>query len=173
MGRASGDDVATDEKFTGRAIHPDYNVGLLLYDEILSRVTAANWGDEAAGLWSKGGVYNSRYIYPHLKFRPTDSLEFRAAYLMAWPDKPDGGIILCKEGDLVDGKEHTCEKYEAEDDHLGTEINLAVHHTFHEHIKVALETAWAKTSDRIPLEGAGLNPEGKFFTLQARAAFEF
>jgi hypothetical protein len=56
---------------------------------------------------------------------------------------------------------------------LGWEINLGLHHDFHEHIKVAVETAWAKTSDRVPLTRAGLNPDGEFFTLQARAAFEF
>jgi hypothetical protein len=172
-GYASGDDNVIDEKFTGRAIHPDYNVGLLLYDEILSRVTAASYTDAAAGLWSKGGVYNSRYIYPHLKFRPTDNLEFIGAFLMAWPDKPDGTNILCKDGDEIDGEKLDCAAYDAKDDHLGWEVNLAAQHTFHEHIKVALEAAWAKTSDRIPLDRAGLNPDGEFFTFQARAAFEF
>ena len=125
VGYASGDDNVVDEKFTGRAIHPDYNVGLLLYDEILSRVTAASFTDAAAGLWSKGGVYNSRYIYPHLKYRPTDNLEIIGAYLLAWPDKPDGTNILCKEGDEVDGKKLECAAYEAKDDHLGFEVNLA------------------------------------------------
>jgi len=173
VGYASGDDNVIDEKFTGRAIHPDYNVGLLLYDEILSRVTAASYTDAAAGLWSKGGVYNSRYIYPHLKFRPTDNLELIGAYLLAWPDKPDGTNILCKEGDEIDGEKLECAAFDAEDDHLGWEVNVGAHHKFHEHINVALEAAWAKTSDRVPLDRAGLNPEGKFFTLQARAAFEF
>ena len=40
-------------------------------------------------------------------------------------------------------------------------------------MNVALEAAWARTTDRISLEAAGLNPDGKFFTLQARAAFVF
>jgi hypothetical protein len=172
-GYASGDDNVGDQKFTGRAIHADYNVGLLLYDEILSRVTAASYQQDGKGLWSKGGVYNSRYIYPHIKIRPTDNLEFIGAYLMAWPDKPDGAIILCNDGDEIDGKKLECATYDAKDKHLGWEVNLGAQHTFHEHIKVALEAAWAKTSDRIPLENARLNPDGKFFTLQARAAFEF
>ena len=172
-GYASGDDNVIDAKFTGRPIHPDYNVGLLLYDEILSRVTAASYTDDATGLWSKGGVYNSKYIYPHIKYRPSENLEFRAAYLLAWPDKPDGTNILCAEGDEIDGVPLDCSSMDAKDSHIGWEVNLGVHHDFHEHIKVALETAWAKTSDRIPLSRAGLNPDGKFYTLQARAAFEF
>ena len=172
-GYASGDDNVIDDRFTGRPIHSDYNVGLLMYDEILSRVTAANYTDSVKGLWSKGGVYNSRYIYPHLKFRPSENLELRAAYLLAWPDKPDGTNVLCAEGDELDGEPLECASTDASDSHLGWEVNLGVHHDFHQHIKVALEAAWAETSDRIPLERAGLNPSGKFFTMQARAAFEF
>jgi len=172
-GYASGDDNVIDDKFTGRPIHSDYNVGLLLYDEVLSRVTAANYTESARGLWSKGGVYNSRYIYPHVKVRPAENLELRAAYLLAWPDKPDGTNILCAEGDEIDGEAIECASMDATDDHLGWEVNLGVHHDFHEHIKVALEAAWARTSDRIPMERAGLNLDGKFYTLQARAAFEF
>ena len=73
----------------------------------------------------------------------------------------------------MDGKPLECASTDASDSHLGWEINLGVHHHFHQHIKVALEAAWAETSDRIPLERAGLNPSGEFFTMQARAAFEF
>ena len=168
-GYASGDDNVSDENFTGRALHSDYNVGLLLYEEVLSRVSAAAFQGDASALASKGGVYNSRYIYPHVKFRPMDNLEIIAAYLLAWPDKVDGAVIQCGEGD----DEEICSNFDAKDSTLGWEIDLGVKHTFHEHIKVSLEAAWAKTSDRVPLEAAGLNPDGKFFTLQARAAFEF
>ncbi|MEC8194401.1 MAG: hypothetical protein VX127_16815 [Myxococcota bacterium] len=172
-GYASGDENVIDDRFTGRPIHSDYNVGLLIYDEILSRVTAANYTDSVKGLWSKGGVYNSRYIYPHLKFRPAENLELRTAYLLAWPDKPDGTNVLCAADDELDGEPLECASTDASDSHLGWELNVGVHHDFHQHIKVALEAAWAETSDRIPLERAGLNPSGKFFTMQARAAFEF
>ena len=168
-GYASGDDNVSDAKFTGRPLHSDYNVGLLLYEEVLSRVSAAGFTGDASALASKGGVYNSRYIYPHIKYRPSDNLEFIAAYLLAWPDKVDGGIIQCGEGD----PKKVCSSFDAKDSTLGWEVDVGVKHTFHEHIKVAIEAAWAKTSDRVPLESAGLNPDGKFFTLQARAAFEF
>lgn len=168
-GYASGDDNVTDDRFTGRALHPDFNVGLLLYEEVLSRVTEAAYPGDASSLASNGGVYNSRYIYPHLKFRPTETIEIIAAYLVAWPDKVDGSVIQCGEGD-DDG---VCSSFEANDATLGWEVDLGIRHTFHEHINVALEAAWARTSDRVPLEAAGLNPSGKFFSLQARAAFQF
>ena len=62
-GYASGDTNVQDGDFTGRPLHPDHNVGLLMYEEILSRVTAVSWSEDAKGLWSNGGVYNSRYIF--------------------------------------------------------------------------------------------------------------
>ena len=40
----------------------------------------------------------------HVKFRPSDNLELIGAYLLAWPDKPDGTNVLCKKGDEVNGK---------------------------------------------------------------------
>jgi hypothetical protein len=168
-GYASGDEDVNDDRFTGRALHSDYNVGLLLYEEVLSRVSAAAFPGDASSLASKGGVYNSRYIYPHIKFRPSENLEFIAAYLVAWPDAIDGAVIQCGDGD----DEEICNTFDAKDSTLGWEVDLGVKHTFHEHINVSLEAAWARTTDRISLEAAGLNPDGEFFTLQARAAFEF
>ena len=88
---------------------------------------------------------------------------------MAWPDKADGAVIQCGEGD----SEEICNTFDAKDSSLGWEVDLGVKHTFHKHMNVALEAAWARTTDRISLEAAGLNPDGKFFTLQARAAFVF
>ena len=32
---------------------------------------------------------------------------------------------------------------------------------------------YAQTTDRIPVEKADLNPDGRFFTLQSRVAYEF
>lgn len=172
-GYASGDDDVTDDDFTGRPLNADHNVGLLLYEEILSRVTAQNWTTGAQGLWSKGGVYNSRYIYPSFTFRPMEGWEINMAYLLAWPDRPDGVNILCAETDTIKGEKLECAKYEATDQHLGWEVDVGVKHRFHKHVLFALEGAYARTSDRIPLEAAGLNQAGKFFTLQSRVAFEF
>jgi hypothetical protein len=172
-GYASGDDDVTDDNFSGRPLNPDHNVGLLLYEEILSRVTAHNWTEDARGLWSKGGVYNSRYIYPSFTFRPMNGWEINTAYLLAWPDRPDGVNILCTNSDTYKGEKLECAKYDATDHHLGWEIDVGVKHQFHKHILFAVEGAYARTSDRIPLDRTGLNPEGKFYTLQSRIAFEF
>jgi hypothetical protein len=173
-GLASGDDNVADKDFTGRTIHPDFNVGLLFYDQIMSRVTAATWGDSASGLWSKGGVYNSKYIFPSITLKPVSGLEVNMAYLRAWPDRADGANILCKKGDKVGGEPLECGDYQAKDDHLAWEVDLGAHYRFHgEHMLIGVEAAYAETSDRIPVERAGLNPKGEFLTVQSRIAFEF
>ena len=166
-GFASGDDYVADKDFTGRALHPDHNVGLLLYEEVIARVTSQIWGDAGRGLWSNGGVYNSRYIFPNVRVSPVDDWEVIGAFLGAWPHKPDGAFILCKDGDDVD-----CSLYDATASMLGWEVDLAVKHRWHEHVLFSLEGGYARATDRLPLEVAGLNPDGGFFTVQSRLAFE-
>ncbi len=175
-GYASGDDKAADENFTGRALNPDYNVGLILYEEVMARVTSETWSEEAKGLWSSGGVYNSRYIYPTVKYRPLPNWEVIGAFLVAWPDKPDGSRIFCSEDDGID-----CAQYNATKKIIGWEADLAVKHKFHDHINFTLEGGYAHVTDRLPLETTGLgyetddegNTYGNYFTLQSRIAYEF
>lgn len=174
-GFASGDDNVADANFTGRPLHPDHNVGLLLYEEVLAYVTAATWTTGAEGLWSNGGVYNSRYIYPQVTWRPMNNWEVIGAWLMAWPHKPDGSRILCAPDDDVE-----CSSTTATASSLGWEADLAVKHRFHEHVLFSLEGGYARTTDRLPYESVGLHyslkdgkPVGNFFTVQSRVAFEF
>lgn len=175
-GFASGDENPADYDFTGRPISPDYNVGLLLYEEILSRVTAGVWTDAADGLWSRGGVYNSRYLFPQVTWTPMDGWEVIGAYLVAWPHKPDGAIIFCSADDEV-----PCADPRANASTLGWEADLAVKHRFHQHVLFSLETGYARTTDRLNYEKAGLHSStnadgqtvGNFFTLQSRIAYEF
>jgi len=171
-GYASGDHNVADADFTGRPLHKDYNVGLLLYEQVLARVTAELWTESAAGLWSEGGVYNSRYLHPAVFLYPFEGwdvgkTEVIAAFLVAWPDQPDGAIIRCREG------EDQCEQHLATADILGWEADLALKHRWHEHLLFSLELGWAHATDRLPLETAGLDPGGQFFTLQSRIGWEF
>ena len=168
QGMASGDNNVADEKFTGRPLHSDHNVGLLLYEEVISRVTSALWSESAEGLWSQGGVYNSIYLNPRVSVYPLDNWEVLAGFLTAFPHKPDGRLILCAEGDSVE-----CSQYDATAPILGWEFDLAIKHRFHKHVLFSMETGFAKATDRLPLEAAGLNPKGNFFTFQSRIAYEF
>ncbi|NOY25316.1 MAG: hypothetical protein GXP62_05535 [Oligoflexia bacterium] len=174
-GYASGDDNPGDANFTGRPLHPDYNVGLLIYEEVLAYVTAATWTDSASGLWSNGGVYNSRYIYPQATWSPMDNWHITGAWLMAWPDKPDGSRILCAADDKV-----SCASVDATAKTIGWEADLAIKHRFHEHVLFSLEAGYARTTDRLPYESVGLayttkdgKAVGNFFTLQSRIAYQF
>ena len=172
-GYASGDENVADQSFTGRPLHADYNVGLLLYEEILSRVTAYTWTESAKGLWSNGGVYNSRYIFPTVKIRPLENWELIGGFLMAWPDRPDGSRVLCSSTDTVGGEDLDCALENATADTLGWEADGAIKHRFHNHILLSLEAGYASVTDRVPLENTGLNPDGTFFTFQSRIAYEF
>lgn len=172
-GYASGDDVATDKDFTGRALNPDHNVGLLLYEEVLARVTATNWTSEARGLWSRGGVYNSRYIFPTAHLYPLDNWEVLAGFVTAWPDKPDGVNIRCSSGDARIDECSSPSSLQATAATIGWEVDAGIKHTWHEHVDLAIEGGYAETTDRINTEGAGLNPEGKFFTFQTQLQYRF
>lgn len=172
-GFASGDNNVADADFTGRPIHPDFNVGLILYDEILARATAYTWTDGARGLWSNGGVYNSRYIFPTLSYRPMDKWEVIGGYLLAWPHKPDGAIIQCAEGDKAGGEKIECPAYNASAKELGWEVDLALKHTFHNHILFSVEGGYAAVSDRIDMAAIDLDPDGKVWTVQTRIAYDF
>ena len=175
-GYASGDNQPTDADFTGRPLHPDHNVGLIFYEEIMSRVTEEAWGTGAKGLWSNGAVYNSRYIFPNVRYRPLPNWEISAAWLMAWPDQPDGSRIYCAEGDEVD-----CPVDAATDDYLAWEADVAIKHRRADHINFSVEGGFAHVTDRIPLKSAGLAYEtddqgrtfGDFWTVQSRIAYEF
>ena len=77
VGHASGDDNVADEDFTGRPLHPDHNAGILLYEEVIARVTAETWTTGAEALWSGGGVYNSHYCLLYTSPSPRDVEESR------------------------------------------------------------------------------------------------
>ncbi len=170
-GYASGDANPNDDRFQVRALNQDYNVGLLLYEEVLANVTRALWTDTARGLWSNGGVYNSRYIFPTVTYEPMDNWQLVGGFLMAWPDKADGAFIRCRSSDKVGCDAPPASQ--ATSDSLGWEVDVALKHTFHKHLLFSVEAGWARTTDRVPLAAAGLDPSGKFFTLQSRFGWQF
>jgi len=158
-GLASGDDNPGDEVFTGRALHPDHNVGLLLYEEILARVSQNVWEGKLNGLRSKGGVYNSKYIYPHVSLEFLPGWRIVAAYLLAFPDSPDGAVI--RTDDQSDATT------------LGWEVDAALKIRWAQHMDFSLEGAYAQVTDRIPYENHGLTKDGAAWTIQTRLAYLF
>lgn len=158
-GFASGDENASDERFTGRALNPDYNVGLLLYEELIARVSAYTWSEAARGLWSGGGVYNSRYLFPTLRYSPAKDWSVTGGFLVAFPHKPDGAVILTDE--------------DAESPILGWEANMAVKGRLNDVVLLSVEGGYAQLSDRLPWENVGVTIDGRAWTIQSRIAYEF
>ncbi|MEQ1571935.1 MAG: hypothetical protein ABMA64_40280, partial [Myxococcota bacterium] len=170
-GFASGDDDVADAEFTGRALHPDHNVGLLLYEQVLAQVTASQRTTSARGLWSNGGVVASRYVNPVVSVEVRPDTHVVGGFVAAWPNRPDGAVIRCKSTDAVPCT--TPAALQPEADALGWELDLALKHTWQQHLLFSLEAGYARVTDRLPLEAAGLDPDGAYLTVQSRVAWQF
>lgn len=172
-GFASGDDNVNNSTFSGRALHPDYNVGLVLYEEVLARVTANLWGENAKGLRSKGGVYDSHYINPRVYLTPMRDVQLIGGFLAALPAKADGAIIRCTDKDV---ELRGCAVATAKSPILGWETDFGVKARFADHFLFSLETGYAHATDRVSLAAAGLQTNdkggGNFWTFQSRLAWE-
>ena len=167
-GQAAGDKDYRDATFRYRPMHPDHNVGLVLYEEFLRQRTAASLAGAFSGalvagrtpavtaLQSGGGVVDSYYFIPTVVLQPFDFAVLRMAVLTAWSHKQDG--ILFQKGR---GR------------HIGTEVDMG------------LDLTWGMGDDDLRhlffrLEGGYLffGPQVRpdydasgAFTVQARLAF--
>lgn len=194
VGHASGDDVLLDEVFTGRALHEDHNVGLILYEQVLAQRTVEKFvGDpDLQGLWSNGGVYNSTYINPRLIFSPGDIFEFRLGFLMAFADEIDGAIMPLLKNE--DGVQELNNDAITETRLLGTEVDLGIHMKWlDDHILIGMEVGYMHAGRRLgrttqyqdPRDAAAplsynaaqydqiVNRLNNVWTLQGRFAFVF
>ncbi|MEZ4400030.1 MAG: hypothetical protein R3B06_08425 [Kofleriaceae bacterium] len=151
VGHASGDDVLEDEHFKQRAMHPDFNVGLILFEETLRELTARAYGvpffsnenpQGALGLMSNGGVINANYIFPKARWRPTPvaRTELTAGVLAAWVDTlATGGTALFR---ACSGPNGTCAADETSSTYLGTEVDVAARAYFAGNMRVSVEAGF-------------------------------
>ena len=151
LGHASGDEILEDEHFKQRAIHPDFNVGLILFEETLRELTARTYGvpfysdanpQGALGLMSNGGVINANYVFPKFKWRPTPvaRTELTAGVLLAWVDTlATGGTALFR---ACSGAGGTCAPDETSSKHLGTEVDVTAKAYFAGNMRVSLEAGF-------------------------------
>jgi hypothetical protein len=142
VGHASGDDRLEDESFKQRSLHPDYNVSLILFEEILREASARTFGppfysDEnpegAKGLMSNGGVINANYGALKGRYRPgIAGLTLIGQALFAWVDeKPVTGTAIFPYADELDGT------------FMGTEIDVAAKTSWAgDHIDFSLEAGY-------------------------------
>ena len=123
LGFSSGDGVFfNDDQLTVRALHPDYHVGLLIYQVALANTTALAMGEALRPLWSRGGVWNSTYIWPQVRYELIPGVEVHGAFLLAWADELVGTIYVNNRDDLND---RDCGVLEG-DCMLGWEADLAL-----------------------------------------------
>jgi hypothetical protein len=170
LGHASGDDDPTDEKFQQRSLHPDHNVGLILFEETLRELSARTYGppfvssenpNGAEGFFSNGGVINANYLHPKVRYHlPGKKVTIVSSVLMAWVDKlAIAGPSMFFEPEPGDPDTGS---------YLGTEVDLAIKAQFSGKMHFSLETGYLHFGGA--LKSVLPNKDGSF-TLQSRIAF--
>lgn len=103
-GIASGDKDPSDDVSRAFRFDPDYHVGMILFQEVLGRMSAvavervadpallykAPSGYKTAA--TNGAVTNAVYIFPTVRYFPFEDLELRASFLWARGVAPVGSI---------------------------------------------------------------------------------
>ena len=148
-GAASGDADPLDKKARIFSFDPDYNVGLIAYEEVMAGLTAGSAqrvsdpeivGRPPAGvelLATQGAVTNSFYWTLNVIFSPLDFLTLKAGYLDVWLIAPltdlymstlRGGIAVNAFGLEDPGK------------HFGREVDLGAefHRDLHARVSLSL-----------------------------------
>lgn len=135
LGYASGDSDPRDGVARTFAMHSDHNVGLLLFEELLPRLTARSAdrvadpelsGLPAAGLRhgiAQGGVSNAVYLHPTLRVRPVSTLDVRVGWVLAFAAAP---VVDLYETALNGGYNASWGGAEAGGSLYGNEVDLAV-----------------------------------------------
>jgi len=147
IGYASGDANSTDQKARTLSFHSDYNVGLLLYDEILPKVQARSMErlvdpdlsqTPPSGLRygvSQGGVSNSFYTQLCTTWS-TETLLIRAGWLHAYSAVPlsDAYQSGISGGYLKDHLGENAEQYA-----LGNELDIRLQYSPIQNIRLILD----------------------------------
>lgn len=110
-GFVSGDDNPGDKNLKSIPLHPDFNVGFILYEDVLARYTGKiasdieeNTGKNGEFFASKGGVFGSYYFMPTLGFFPFETIGAYLSTLVAFSnqllmiDPSTGKQIFGREG---------------------------------------------------------------------------
>lgn len=167
-GQASGDNTYKDQTYRERAMHPDHNVGLILYSEFLRQrsaslrsitypiFTSSSPSIDGPGGQTTGGVLNSFYFMPTVSLEFLETLTMRLGVLSAWSHKQDGFFFPKDRGR-----------------HIGTEVDMGFDVKWGmgddtlRHMLLRLEAGYL-------LFGSQVSPDYRsngVFSLQARLAF--
>jgi hypothetical protein len=184
LGYNSGDDNLADTSVKQRPTDPDYNVGLILFPEVVRERAARVFGppfisaaypDGARPFMTDGGAVDAKYVLPKVRYRPGfGGFEFVGQVLFAWVDQWSDApnVFVCPQAG-VSAKNCTASKY------LGTEFDLAIKDHFADnHMDFSLETGYLKFGDVLKTgsDQSGrtvINAPPGAFSLQVRLAYLF
>jgi len=152
VGQSSGDDVYGNDTFTQRPMHSDFAVGLILYREFLRERSAtalaqrlnsnvAGTLSPARSLQTNGGVVNSYFLHPRVRWHVNKSLTLKLALLMAWSHKSGPDNFLFDKVSCA-GESGVCME-----NYIGTEIDVGVDFRWagrvgHEHLLLRLDMGY-------------------------------
>jgi hypothetical protein len=135
VGHSRGDEqlIGGDGVFKMFPVHADYRVGLLMYPMVLYARSANTFGGSASGaLNSGGGIFNSTYFMPKLRYRikgQTNEIELIGQGIFAWADTLNGGYTPGFATDYFsprdDYKDNECKLFDS-DCNIGWEADIAV-----------------------------------------------
>ncbi|HJL48319.1 MAG TPA: hypothetical protein RMG45_20845, partial [Polyangiaceae bacterium LLY-WYZ-15_(1-7)] len=166
-GFASGDGrLFNDPTLSVRPLHPDYHVGLLMYQVGLSTLTAIGLGEEIRPLWSRGGVWNSHYVFPQVRYTILPGIEVHAAFLTAWARALLPTVYTNERADFTDT---ACGPFE-KDCHVGWEVDLAFRFRWGQNDLMRWDTEMGLMRAGQALSGLG---EEFLWTVQTRMALVF
>lgn len=142
-GYASGDSNPFDDQVKNFKFHPDYNVGMILFEDVIANVTAASafnavnkFGEggpvppSGANLFpTKGSVTNAIYVMPTVKVYPIEGLE--GIFNVLWARTAADWVDPAIDG-LFGGGAGVYNPYggPASNRTLGWEINMAASYTW-------------------------------------------
>jgi len=164
-GFSSGDGVLFDDgELSARPLHPDYHVGLLMYQVALASATATRLGEDLRPIWSRGGVWNSHYLWPQFRYTIIPGIEAHGAFMLAWARQLLSPVHASNRalGDTA------CGPFEG-DCFLGWEADVALRFKWGENdlMRWDTELGFMNAGEALSSNGTGL---GKSFlwTLQSR-----
>ena len=139
-GWATGDDRPFDGRISSFKFDPEYNVGFILFEEVMAWQTAATaravsdpdtFGRPAPGarlLPTEGAVTNARYVMPTVRYKPVKPIELKLGVLVAQADRPLDDAYQTSA--LNGGVRHTTLGATTDSLDLGTEIDVGARYTW-------------------------------------------
>ena len=133
-GIGSGDS-GNDDVATGFTFDRDYDVGMVLFDEVLGAVDAATYAlvsdpanagqapNGADGIVKEGAFGQAAYVQPAVQLAPVEGLELKAGVMAAWATAPISQAFYSARAGGVPTTHH---ETASTGRYLGTEVDWAV-----------------------------------------------